>query len=120
MLDNNLIQSTSSWPFVEIRKLLKDRKDIIKKKPLNIANSKIYRFVILWCLFSPLVWSIPNMPSFITLVLKRYIEDSANPVHKNYDDYKKYPDQLFNHFDAVINDGNNKLTNDKKYLTHHL
>ena len=27
MLDNNLIQSTSSWPFVEIRKLLKDRKD---------------------------------------------------------------------------------------------
>ena len=32
MLDNNLIQSTSSWPFVEIRKLLKDRKDIIKAK----------------------------------------------------------------------------------------
>ena len=31
MLDNNLIQSTSSWPFVEVRKLLKDRKDIIKK-----------------------------------------------------------------------------------------
>ena len=30
MLDNNLIQSTSSWPFVEIRKLLKDRKDLIK------------------------------------------------------------------------------------------
>ena len=44
-------------------------RDIIKKKPLNIANSKIYRFVILWCLFSPLVWSIPNMPSFITLTL---------------------------------------------------
>ena len=32
MLDNELIQSTSSWPFVEVRKLLKDRKDIIKKK----------------------------------------------------------------------------------------
>ena len=32
MLDNNLIQSTSSWPFVEVRKLLKDRKDIILKK----------------------------------------------------------------------------------------
>ena len=32
MLDNNLIQSTSSWPFVEIRKLLKERKDIIKSK----------------------------------------------------------------------------------------
>ena len=44
-------------------------KNIIKTKPLNIANSKIYRLVILWCLFSPLVWSIPNMPSFITLTL---------------------------------------------------
>ena len=32
MLDNNLIQSTSSWPFTEIRKLLKDRKEIINKK----------------------------------------------------------------------------------------
>jgi lysyl-tRNA synthetase, class I len=32
MLDNTLIQSTSSWPFVEIRKLLKERKDIIKNK----------------------------------------------------------------------------------------
>jgi len=32
MLDVNLIQSTSSWPFVEIRKVLKDRKDLIKSK----------------------------------------------------------------------------------------
>ncbi len=32
MLDVNIIQSTSSWPFVEIRKLLKDRKDLIKSK----------------------------------------------------------------------------------------
>ena len=32
MLDKNLIQSTSSWPFVEIRKLLKDRQDIINSK----------------------------------------------------------------------------------------
>ena len=32
MLDKNLIQLTSSWPFVEIRKLLKDRKNIIKSK----------------------------------------------------------------------------------------
>ena len=44
-------------------------KNIIKTKPLNIAHSKVYRFVILWCLFSPLIWSIPNMPSFITLTL---------------------------------------------------
>jgi len=32
MLESDLIKSTSSWPFVEIRKLLKDRKDIISKK----------------------------------------------------------------------------------------
>jgi lysyl-tRNA synthetase class 1 len=32
MFNNNLIQSTSSWPFVEVRKLLNDRKEIIKKK----------------------------------------------------------------------------------------
>ncbi len=32
MLDKDLIQSTSSWPFVEIRKLLKERKDLIKRK----------------------------------------------------------------------------------------
>ena len=32
MLDKDLIQSTSSWPFVEVRKLLKDRESIIKKK----------------------------------------------------------------------------------------
>ena len=32
MLDKDLIQSTSSWPFVEVRKLLKDRKEIINKK----------------------------------------------------------------------------------------
>jgi lysyl-tRNA synthetase class 1 len=32
MLDNDLIHSTSSWPFVEIRKLLKDRKELINRK----------------------------------------------------------------------------------------
>ena len=32
MLDNNVIQSASAWPFVEIRKLLKERKDQIESK----------------------------------------------------------------------------------------
>ena len=32
MLESSLIQSTSSWPFVEVRKLLKERKSIIQKK----------------------------------------------------------------------------------------
>ena len=36
MLESELLKSTSSWPFVEIRKLLKDRDSIIKKnKDLN-------------------------------------------------------------------------------------
>ena len=39
MLDVNLIQSTSSWPFVEIRKLLKDRKDLIKSKDKIIIDN---------------------------------------------------------------------------------
>tara|TARA_B110000003_G_scaffold233910_1_gene237402 strand:+ start:38 stop:673 length:636 start_codon:yes stop_codon:yes gene_type:complete len=51
-----------------------------------------------------------------TEVLKKYIEVSANPVHKNYDNYKQFPDQLFNHFDAILNDGNKYLTNDASYL----
>ena len=32
MLESELINSTSSWPFVEIRKLLKERQNIIKRK----------------------------------------------------------------------------------------
>ena len=32
MLESDVIQSTSSWPFVEIRKPLKERKDFITKK----------------------------------------------------------------------------------------
>ena len=39
MLDNNAIQSTSAWPFVEIRKLLKDRKDIIKTKNKTMTSN---------------------------------------------------------------------------------
>ena len=39
MLESSLIQSTSSWPFVEVRKLLRERKSIIEKngKLPNIA-----------------------------------------------------------------------------------
>ena len=32
MIDNSIIQTTASWPFVEARKLLKDRKKIYEKK----------------------------------------------------------------------------------------
>ena len=42
MLDNNLIQSTSAWPFVEIRKLLKERKDLIKAKKKNYFSDRLW------------------------------------------------------------------------------
>ena len=32
MIDNSIIQATSSWPFVEARKLIKERKKIYEKK----------------------------------------------------------------------------------------
>ena len=32
MLENNVIQSVSAWPFVETRKLLKERKNLIGSK----------------------------------------------------------------------------------------
>lgn len=49
-------------------------------------------------------------------VLNRYVRLSADPCHKNYFDYKNYPNHLFNHFDAIINDGNKNLTEDPAYL----
>ena len=40
MFDKDLIQSTSSWPFVEVRKLLKDRKELIKSWTTSKGNKK--------------------------------------------------------------------------------
>ena len=39
MLDKDLIQSTSSWPFVEIRKLLKERKNLIQSKKKEVFQT---------------------------------------------------------------------------------
>ncbi len=33
------------------------------------ARSTAYRAVAVWCLFSPLIWSLPGMPGFITLTV---------------------------------------------------
>ena len=32
MIDNSIIQATTSWPFVEARKLIKDRKKTYEQK----------------------------------------------------------------------------------------
>ena len=42
MLDNNIIHSTSSWPFVEVRKLLKDRKEDNKKKEKDYFSNRLW------------------------------------------------------------------------------
>ncbi len=57
-----------------------------------------------------------NEDGLKTEVLKKYIKLSADPAHKNYDDYKNYPDHLFNHLEAIIKGGSKKLTNDPSYL----
>jgi len=35
----------------------------------NYRESPIYRWIAVWCLVSPLVWTFPGMPGFITLTL---------------------------------------------------
>ena len=40
-----------------------------KAKEINVRDSKIYHLVASWCIFSPLIWSLPGMPSFITLTI---------------------------------------------------
>ena len=48
--------------------------------------------------------------------MNKYIVHSAKPIHKNYDNYKKYPNHLFNHLDGVINDGNKFVSDDLNYI----
>ena len=35
----------------------------------DYRHHKLYRFVVVWCLLSPLVWTAPWMPGFVTLTL---------------------------------------------------
>ena len=36
---------------------------------LEVGHSRVYRAVAAWCLFSPLIWNLPGMPSFIALTI---------------------------------------------------
>ena len=38
-------------------------------EPFDAGARPAYRFVVVWCLFSPLVWSLPGAPDFIFLTL---------------------------------------------------
>ena len=44
-------------------------KDYIKAEKFNTDNSKLYKFVIIWCLYSPTIYLFPNMPNFIFLTI---------------------------------------------------
>ncbi|QQS48485.1 MAG: Nramp family divalent metal transporter [Acidobacteriota bacterium] len=44
---------------------------------IDYRQSPLYRWIAVWCLVSPLVWTIPGMPDFITLTL---IANSAQVV----------------------------------------
>lgn len=35
----------------------------------NYTSTPVYRIVVLWALFPPLVWTLPGMPDFVTLTL---------------------------------------------------
>ena len=35
----------------------------------DYKNHAAYRWIVIWCLLSPLVWTAPNMPGFVTLTL---------------------------------------------------
>ena len=48
--------------------VIKEKKNI-QNKILDTKNSKIYNFVVAWCLFTPLIWTLPNTPDFITLTI---------------------------------------------------
>lgn len=39
----------------------------IRETPL--AHHPLYRAIVVWCLVSPLVWTLPNMPDFVMLTL---------------------------------------------------
>lgn len=36
---------------------------------VDFRNTRVYRGIATWCLLSPLIWTIPGMPDFITLTL---------------------------------------------------
>ena len=35
----------------------------------NACKTVLYRGVVAWCLFSPIVWTLPGMPDFVTLTI---------------------------------------------------
>lgn len=49
-------------------------------------------------------------------VLRKYIKESVYPVYESYNNYKRFPNQLMNNYNAIIYDGNEFVTDNKNYL----
>ncbi len=43
--------------------------EAVPADPFDVGGSVAYRLVVVWCLFSPLVWSLPGAPDFIVLTI---------------------------------------------------
>ncbi|MBM3834997.1 MAG: divalent metal cation transporter [Verrucomicrobia bacterium] len=43
----------------------------------DYRQHRLYRWIVLWCLITPMVWTIPGMPDFVTLTL---VANSAQVV----------------------------------------
>lgn len=41
----------------------------VEAVPIDVDHSWVYRAVAAWCLFTPLVWTLPGMPGFIALTI---------------------------------------------------
>jgi Mn2+/Fe2+ NRAMP family transporter len=41
----------------------------IRAARMDVSRSPVYRAVAAWCLFSPLIWSLPGMPGFVALTI---------------------------------------------------
>lgn len=44
-------------------------KQVTQAAPIDVGSSRVYRVVVAWCLFSPLIWCLPGSPDFITLTI---------------------------------------------------
>ena len=70
MLTTAIIGSTTGLGYLSqdiVQKLTKGPHASIA--PAEVKNSRAYRLVVTWLLISPLVWSIPSMPGFVSLAI---------------------------------------------------
>ena len=100
MLDKDLVQSTSSWPFVEIRKLLKDRKDLIKAKNKIVFQTG----------YGPS--GLPHIGTFGEVARTTMMINALNHIEKIDSDLITFSDDMDGLRKVPDNIPNNKLLHD--------